>query len=125
MQPPGAATSAAHTAAQPGQGVALTDAVVVGLAASEGDAVAVAAALADALADALAVTLADGVGVGWQASQQAPWLVALPRQSHTGGQVSRPHSSFRHTPARAGSRRRAWGCAAAAAASRRPDAVHE
>ena len=92
MQPPGAAATAAHTAAQPGQGVALADGVVVVLAAMDGDAV------DDALADSLADALAVAVGVGWQASQQNSWLVALPAHRQlVSGQASSWQSTLLHT----------------------------
>ena len=73
MQPPPAAT-AAQTSAHAGHGVTLADAVAVAVMALDGETVDV--TLADALLDALAV----GDGVGWQASQQVPWSVALPSQ---------------------------------------------
>ena len=73
MQPPGAALNAAHTSGQPGQGVALADAVTEGLAVEVG------------IADAVV----DGVRDGLQASQQAPGSVPLPLQAQSaGGQAS-------------------------------------
>ena len=72
VQPPGAAATAAHTSGQPGQGVALADAVTEVLAVEVG------------VTDAVS----DGVDDGLHASQQAPGLVALPEQPHEAGRQS-------------------------------------
>lgn len=72
-QPPLTAATAAHTAAHGGQGEALADGVAGGLADTLGD------------TDALSVV----VGVGLHASQQAPWLTAVPTQSHWVGRQAR------------------------------------
>ena len=116
VQPNSEPASAAHTDAQPGQGVALAATVALADALGGGD------KIGDGDALDVGASLADGDGDGdvLQASQQAPGLVALPSQLQAmGGQAEKPQRWPRQASACAGGSWRARAGAGSSSATAR------